>query len=120
MKWQKRCAARPSSRGGRRCSGPWTRTVAEASRPQSTTTLVEETPSLFFAVPSAYRALLEHAPPDAAAACARIRRCVSAGEALPEAIFHEWRRRFGVEILDGLGSTETLHIFLSNTSGSCV
>ncbi len=83
-------------------------------------TLVEETPSLFFAVPSAYRALLEHTPPDAAAACARIRRCVSAGEALPEAIFHEWRRRFGVEILDGLGSTETLHIFLSNTSGSCV
>ncbi len=82
--------------------------------------LVDETPSLFFAVPSAYRALLEHAPPDAAAAFTRMRRCVSAGEALPETIFHEWRRRFGVEILDGFGSTEALHVFLSNAPGACV
>ena len=83
-------------------------------------TLVEEAPSLFFAVPSAYRALLEHVPADAAPAFARMRRCVSAGEALPEAIFDDWRRRFGVEILDGFGSTEALHIVLSNTPGACV
>jgi benzoate-CoA ligase len=82
--------------------------------------LVDEAPSLFFAVPSAYRALLEHAPAGAAAAFVRMRRCVSAGEALPEGIFHEWSRRFGTEILDGFGSTEALHIFLSNAAGACI
>ena len=81
--------------------------------------LGDETPSLFFAVPSAYRALLESAPTDAAAAFARLRRCLSAGEALPDVIFHEWKRRFGIEILDGLGSTEALHIFLSNRAEAC-
>jgi 4-hydroxybenzoate-CoA ligase/benzoate-CoA ligase len=43
--------------------------------------------------------------------------CVSSGEALPEDISRRWHRRFGVEILDGLGSTEMLHIFLSNRMG---
>ena len=75
--------------------------------------LAEETPSLFFAVPSAYRALLDAAPANAAAALARARRCVSAGEALPEPIARAWRDRFGLDILDGLGATEALHIFLS-------
>jgi benzoate-CoA ligase len=46
-----------------------------------------------------------------------LRRCVSAGEALPEDIGKRWRQRFGVDILDGLGSTEMLHIFLSNRPG---
>jgi benzoate-CoA ligase family protein len=82
--------------------------------------LAEEKPSLFFAVPSAYRALLEHAPADATTTIAGVRRCVSAGEALPEPIFEEWKRRFRIEILDGLGSTEALHIFLSNRPGTCV
>src|SRR4029077_12749063 len=79
--------------------------------------LAEERPSLFFSVPSAYRALLEHAPADARAALAGVRLCVSAGEALPETLFVEWRERLGVEILDGLGSTEALHIFLSARPG---
>jgi benzoate-CoA ligase len=47
-----------------------------------------------------------------------LRRCVSAGEALPEDIGKRWSDRFGVEILDGLGSTEMLHIFLSNRPGA--
>ena len=47
-----------------------------------------------------------------------MRRCVSAGEALPEEIGRRWSERFGVEILDGLGSTEMLHIFLSNRPGA--
>ncbi len=79
--------------------------------------LAEETPSLFFAVPSAYRALLDAAPAGAPTALARVRRCVSAGEALPEAIAREWKARFDVEILDGLGATEALHIFLSQRPG---
>jgi benzoate-CoA ligase len=46
-----------------------------------------------------------------------LRRCVSAGEALPEDIGKRWTERFGVEILDGIGSTEMLHIFMSNRPG---
>ena len=46
-----------------------------------------------------------------------LRRCVSAGEALPEDIGKRWTEHFGVEILDGIGSTEMLHIFLSNRPG---
>ncbi|MFO0983815.1 MAG: AMP-binding protein, partial [Planctomycetota bacterium] len=48
-----------------------------------------------------------------------IRLCVSAGEALPPALWHAWRERFGTEILDGIGSTEILHIFISNRPGRC-
>jgi benzoate-CoA ligase len=47
-----------------------------------------------------------------------LRLCVSAGEALPAELFARWRDRFGVEILDGIGSTEILHIFISNRSGA--
>ena len=83
------------------------------------TILSEERPSLFFAVPSVYRALLEQAPPGAQEAVSGLRRLVSAGEALPEALFHAWKERFGQDIIDGLGSTETLHIFLSNRPGEC-
>jgi len=81
--------------------------------------LAEERPSLFFAVPSAYRALLDHAPVGAPEAVSRVRRLLSAGEALPETISREWKERFGQEIIDGLGSTEALHVFLSNRPGEC-
>ena len=81
--------------------------------------LAEERPTIFFSVPSAYRVLLEHAPPEAAEVLAGIRLLVSAGEALPAALFEAWRQRFGVEIIDGLGSTEALHIFLTARPGSC-
>ncbi len=81
--------------------------------------LADERPSLFFAVPSAYRALLDHLAPDAGNAVSGLRRLVSAGEALPETIFHEWQERFGKEIIDGLGSTEALYIFVSNRAGDC-
>jgi acyl-coenzyme A synthetase/AMP-(fatty) acid ligase len=43
-----------------------------------------------------------------------VRLCISAGEALPEKIFEDWAREFGLQILDGIGSTEMLHIFISN------
>ena len=47
----------------------------------------------------------------------KFRRCVSAGEALPADVGKRWRERYGVDILDGIGSTEMLHIFLSNAPG---
>ena len=46
-----------------------------------------------------------------------LRLCVSAGEALPEDLYRRWRDTFGVETLDGIGTTEILHIFLSNRPG---
>ncbi|MDD5544414.1 MAG: benzoate-CoA ligase family protein [Acidobacteriia bacterium] len=76
-----------------------------------------EHPTVFFSVPAMYRALLEHHQEQPLNA-ASLRFCVSAGEALPGRIFSEWKERFGVEILDGLGTTEALHMFLSNYSDS--
>ena len=71
-------------------------------------------PTLFFGVPTAYAAMLAaEGPRDLGA----VRLCVSAGEPLPAAIFTRWKERFGVEILDGIGSTEATHIYISNRPG---
>ena len=77
--------------------------------------LRSEQPTVFFGVPTLYAAMLAH--PELPASLGRVRLCVSAGEALPAPIFERWRARFGVDILDGLGSTEMLHIFVSNRPG---
>ncbi len=74
-------------------------------------------PTIFCGVPTLYASLLadeEHRPDGASPA---LRVCVSAGEALPKHIGEHWRMRTGVDILDGIGSTEMLHIFLSNQPG---
>ncbi|MFQ5857261.1 MAG: benzoate-CoA ligase family protein [Anaerolineae bacterium] len=77
----------------------------------------EYKPTIFYCVPTAYAAML--AVPDAETRfdTSSLRLCVSAGEALPPAIYNRWYERFGVEILDGIGSTEILHIFISNRQG---
>lgn len=69
-------------------------------------------PTLFFGVPTLYAMILnsDHFPNTES-----IRLCISAGEALPESVFTRWRDKTGLEILDGIGSTEMLHIFISNT-----
>jgi benzoate-CoA ligase len=77
--------------------------------------LADEEPTVFFGVPTLYAAMLAH--PELPRSLRRIRLCVSAGEALPAPIYERWRERFGVEILDGIGSTEMLHIFVSNRAG---
>lgn len=74
-------------------------------------------PTLFFSVPTHYAMLLSHQSQDREFDLSSIRWAVSAGEALPPAIFTRFRERFGVEILDGIGSTEVLHIFISNQPG---
>jgi benzoate-CoA ligase len=75
--------------------------------------LTERKPTLFFGVPTLYAAML--ASPDfPKKGSLALRQCVSAGEALPEQISKTWKEKTGVEILDGIGSTEMLHIFLSN------
>jgi benzoate-CoA ligase len=70
-------------------------------------------PTLFFCVPTAYAGLL--ALEDTSAYnLGSVRLCVSAGEALPKALYDKWLNKWHVEILDGIGSTEILHIFISN------
>jgi len=75
-----------------------------------------ERPTLFFGVPTLYAGLLTRNDLPRGAGSDRLRASVSAGEALPAHIGHQWRERVGVDILDGIGSTEMLHIFLSNRS----
>nr|VFJ60587.1 MAG: benzoate-CoA ligase [Candidatus Kentron sp. FW] len=74
-------------------------------------------PTVFYSVPTSYAALLQTAEKTGRTSLGRVRMCVSAGEPLPGPIFERWRERFGVEILDGIGSTEALHIFISNRPG---
>jgi benzoate-CoA ligase family protein len=81
-------------------------------------TLSKHQPTIFCGVPTLYAGILADAALAESARSARMRLCVSAGEALPEPIARRWAERFGVEIFDGLGSTEALHIFLSNRAGA--
>lgn len=80
--------------------------------------LREHQPTIYCGVPTLYAAILADESNDRSKASARLRRCISAGEALPEDVGKRWEARFGAEILDGVGSTEMLHIFLSNQPGS--
>ncbi|HUL88085.1 MAG TPA: benzoate-CoA ligase family protein [Pseudolabrys sp.] len=74
-------------------------------------------PTIFYGVPSLYTALLSHHGICKGAGSDRLRICVSAGEALPAHIGERWRDAVGVDVLDGLGSTEMLQTFLSNRPG---
>jgi benzoate-CoA ligase len=91
--------------------------MAERPTPASVAArLLAHRPTIFCGVPTLYAAML--ASPDLPPAQSlRLRRCISAGEPLPEDIGRRWSRHFGVDILDGIGSTEMLHIFLSNAPG---
>ena len=75
--------------------------------------LKREKPTLFFGVPTLYAMLLAGDRLPAAGEHA-LRLCVSAGEPLPVDLLRRWRERIGVDILDGIGTTEMLHIFVSN------
>jgi benzoate-CoA ligase family protein len=68
-------------------------------------------PTLFFSVPTGYGMLLAH---QGSFDLSSVRLAVSAGEALPAALYQRFKQRFGIDILDGIGSTEALHMFISN------
>jgi len=74
--------------------------------------LRERRPTVFFSVPALFAAIVR--APEAEDALEPVRMCVSAAEALPPATFDRWSERFGLEIVDGIGSTEMLHIYCSN------
>jgi len=74
-------------------------------------------PTLFFSVPTNYAAMLAHAREGADFDLSSVRHAVSAGESLPAPLFERFKKRFGIEILDALGSTESLHMVISNRPG---
>jgi benzoate-CoA ligase len=78
--------------------------------------LVTHRPSVFYGVPTLYASMLA-APDLPAREHVGLRVCTSAGEALPRDIGERFQRHFGCDILDGIGSTEMLHIFISNQAG---
>ena len=77
-------------------------------------TVARHRPTLFFSVPALYAAMLK-APALAETDFSSVRACVSAAEPLPAAVAERWQAQTGVPILDGIGSTEMLHIYCSNT-----
>ncbi|HXX84293.1 MAG TPA: benzoate-CoA ligase family protein [Casimicrobiaceae bacterium] len=94
-------------------------TVLMAERPTPAAVfarLRKHQPTIFYGVPTLYAALLAN-PELPKRGELKLRRCTSAGEALPADIGKRWTDHFGVDILDGIGSTEMLHIFLSNRPG---
>ena len=94
--------------------GATTILMAERATPTAVfARLTQHRPTIFYGVPTLYAAMLASADlpnPETV----KLRRCASAGEALPKDLGERWQRHFGVDILDGIGSTEMLHIFMSN------
>lgn len=81
-------------------------------------TIEKYRPTIFFGVPTLYGAMIDFVERSGRNCdLSSLRICVSAGEALPAPFLKKWRQLFGVDILDGIGSTEALHIFISNSIG---
>ena len=98
--------------------GATTILMAERPTPQSVfKRLTERRPTIFFGVPTLYAAMLA-SPELPARADVALRMCISAGEALPTNVGERFAAHFGCEVLDGIGSTEMLHIYLSNHPGA--
>ena len=90
--------------------------VLLAGRPEPSgifAAIEQHRPTVFFGLPTLYNALVAH-PGGADRDLSSLRLCVSAAETLPAETFETWRRRYGHAIVEGLGSTEVLHIYLSN------
>src|SRR5581483_10497208 len=95
-------------------AGATTVLMADRPTPDGVAALLRKHPvTVFYGVPTFYAAFLASANAPAKNEV-KLRRCVSAGEALPPEVGRRWSEKYGVDILDGLGSTEMLHIFLSN------
>ncbi|MET0151356.1 MAG: benzoate-CoA ligase family protein [Candidatus Binatia bacterium] len=91
-------------------------TVLLSGRPDPETvltTIERDRPTMLFGLPTLYNALVAH-PGSEGRDLSSLRLCLSAAEPLSAELFHEWRRRYGLAIVEGLGSTEVLHIYLSN------
>jgi 4-hydroxybenzoate-CoA ligase len=101
----------------------------ETPKPETILRLAERfRPTVFFDIPAYYDEMLEYLEardkkhgtkpdPDASHEFSSVRICVSAGEALPPDLYHRWKGRFGLDILDGIGTSELVHIFICNRPG---
>jgi benzoate-CoA ligase family protein len=96
-------------------------TILSPARPVAATIYADierYRPTFFFSVPTNFAALLAHHREDGKEFdISSVRHAISAGESLPAPLFHRFNERFGVEILDALGSTETLHVVIANRPG---
>ena len=94
--------------------------LADRPTPETTFATIETfRPTIYYGVPTLYGAqlrALEGGLPDLSS----VRLCVSAGEPLPAALLERWRTAVGLDIIDGIGTTESLHIFISNRPGAVV
>jgi benzoate-CoA ligase family protein len=79
--------------------------------------ITAERPTIFFAVPTLYARMLQVAEAEHRWDLSSLRFCVSSGETLPPTIFDAWADRFGLELVEVVGSTETLHDFIANRPG---
>lgn len=101
-------------------AGATTYLLAQRPTPQSVlATIKKAEPTLFCGVPTLYAAMVAQMN-EGTAGLEHLRCSISAGEALPAEIGKKWQALTGIDILDGVGSTEMLHIFLSNTAGDVV
>jgi benzoate-CoA ligase family protein len=92
-------------------------TFAERTTPEVIFDLIaRHRPTILVNVPTMMQAMLDH-PSAAEQDLSCLRLCTSAGEALPERLHHRWNDAFGVEVLDGIGSSEAYHIYISNRPG---
>ncbi|MCC8977734.1 benzoate-CoA ligase family protein [Bradyrhizobium acaciae] len=96
-----------------------TATLLENAAPSEMIRIIETyKATICFTAPTAYRAMM--AAMDKGADLSSLRLAVSAGETLPAPVFESWTKKTGKPILDGIGSTELLHIFITNRTGSAV
>jgi len=94
-------------------------TVLYSARPTPSgllETIEERRPTLFFSVPTLFNAILND-PESRRFDLSSLRLCISAAEPLPQQTWRRWKEAYGLEILDGIGSTEMLHIYCSNRAG---
>lgn len=96
-------------------AGASTLLVEEPSPPNLAAAIETHRPTMCFTSPTAYRRMAETDRD-----LSSLRTCVSAGETLPRATFEVWKERTGLALLDGIGSTEMIHIFISNTPDDVV
>jgi len=93
--------------------------LLERFSPPALVNVIRETvATMLFCSATTYNMILKAEVPGMAESCRSLRLCVSAGETLPGPVFTAWKEKLGVEILDGIGSTEMLHIFISNRPGA--
>jgi 2-aminobenzoate-CoA ligase len=85
--------------------------LEQATPPNLIKAIAEHRPTVCFTAPTAYRAMHALLPQHDVSS---LRKCVSAGETLPKSVFDAWHAATGIKIIDGIGATEMLHIFISS------